>query len=231
MRGFGVSDCPVGRRSIYFLEYNSWYFLLDRGTGGVIELHSVCISEVRRSSGPLRSRIRSTRQNGSAFKRLILRLDGVRLHRRSSDRLLRLPCQTKNRSLSVRQSILSGTLTPQSYTQLTEKTFRRKSDLDRRISPDVSIQAHIMSGVRNARRCSVLGGRAGWWRVGAEARSLYRLNSYVAGGAISGRDRAGDQTIETVENSHSRVVQCAMREIANRIGSGEPRTYGERRSR
>ena len=40
--------------------------------------------------------LRAPTQNDSAVKRLILCLDGVRLHRLSSDSLLRLPCQTQN---------------------------------------------------------------------------------------------------------------------------------------
>ena len=54
--------------------------------------------------------LRAPTQNDSAFKRLILRLDGIRLHRPSSDGLLRLPCQIQKRSFSVRRSILSGAL-------------------------------------------------------------------------------------------------------------------------
>jgi len=42
----------------------------------------------------------------SGFERLVFRLDGVRLHRRYNQyRLLRRPCQTKNRSLSGRRRI------------------------------------------------------------------------------------------------------------------------------
>ena len=49
-------------------------------------------------------------QNDSAFKRLVLGLDGVRLHRPSSDGLLRLPCQSQKHSFSVLRFILIGTL-------------------------------------------------------------------------------------------------------------------------
>jgi len=54
--------------------------------------------------------LRAPTQNDSAFKRLVLRLDGVRLHRSSSDGPLRLPCQSQKRSFSVLRFILIGTL-------------------------------------------------------------------------------------------------------------------------
>ena len=42
---------------------------------------------------PVHLSLRAPTQNESAFERLIFPLDGVRLHRPSSDGLLRLPCQ------------------------------------------------------------------------------------------------------------------------------------------
>ena len=54
--------------------------------------------------------LRAPTQNDSAFERLIFPLDGVRLHRPSSDGLFRLPCQRQKRSLSVRRSFCVGAL-------------------------------------------------------------------------------------------------------------------------
>ena len=52
----------------------------------------------------VRSETKSTYQDESAFEWLVFDLDGVRLHRPSSDGLLRLPCQIEKRSFSVRRS-------------------------------------------------------------------------------------------------------------------------------
>ena len=53
----------------------------------------------------IQSKLRAPTQNESAFERLIFPLDGVRLHRPSSDGLLRLPCQ-RHETLALGATII-----------------------------------------------------------------------------------------------------------------------------
>ena len=54
---------------------------------------------------PVHLSLRAPTQNESAFERLIFPLDGVRLHRPSSDGLLRLPCQ-RHETLALGATII-----------------------------------------------------------------------------------------------------------------------------
>jgi len=68
------------------------------------------MTEGRSHSLSLPALLRAPTQNDSAFERLIFPLDGVKLHRPSSDGLLRLPCRRQKCSLSVRRSFCVGAL-------------------------------------------------------------------------------------------------------------------------